>query len=85
MRLKTFDALLKSQFAPRFFLKSELKSRVRNGPPYFTEFYKALLALVDGEGLVELTGMPSQGTFDDPSKSVGGQFIYSSQARREVP
>jgi hypothetical protein len=76
MRLKTFDALLKSHFAPRLYLRSELKFRTKDGPPHLTEFYKALLALVDGKGLVELTGMPSQGTFDDPR--VGWTPVRSS-------
>lgn len=69
MRLKTFDALLKSRFAPRLFLRSRLKDQTNRGPARLTEFRKALLAMVDGKCLVELTEMASQGsTFDNSSE-----------------
>ena len=82
MRLKTFDALLKSHFAPRRFLRSRLKSQTKASPPHLTEFHKALLALVDGKGLVELTGMPSQGTLDDTSESAGDHVDHPRLLRR---
>jgi len=68
MKLKTFQVLLQVQFARHRDLANIIENKIR-AREWPKEYWKALLALLRGEALVELTDVEEEGLLDHSFRS----------------